>query len=115
MIVPVAPTGEHDGSVAHRHVVVLIEKLFVADFEHEARFTVIGVGKENRQVLVIASQRFGPKGFAVDPAEAWRVIVALVKRDLDPYRLAAMRRHYGQVHIGIGIARLRIALPIHRA
>ena len=70
VIVPVAPTREHDRSVAHRHVVVFVKELIVADLEHGSHIAVISVGKGNRAMLMIASQGFNPKRLAVDPSQS---------------------------------------------
>src|ERR1700721_200768 len=113
MIVPIAPIAEYDGSVTHRHIIIFIEKLVVADLEHLSRFAEFGVSKGQRQVLVIASQRLNPNCFTIDPSEPRHVVIAAMQRDSHPDSLTAARRHYAQAYVWIRVAGLRKALPIH--
>ena len=66
--------------------------------------------KIDASVLLVSAQRFDPQRFAIDPSEARNVVLALLHRHMNPGNLAPLGTHHANSHVGIEIARLRIAL-----
>ena len=99
-----------------RHIVVLVEKLVVDQFEDQVRLAAAGIGKVDVAVLVIAGKRLHPQRVAIDPAEPRNVVLAFAEREACTHVVfppAALTTP--DAHLGIQVVGLRIALRMPSA
>src|SRR5579871_1900596 len=102
MRVPVAPRGEHNGSLSDGDVVDVVEELVIDEIQHLLGLALADLRKVEIAMLVVACQGFDPHRLVIDPAEARNVILPRADRKPDPGNSSSGGADDANPNVGIG-------------